>query len=413
LKKDGYRDWGRKFVLDEQSVARFVYPLLVPTKPIATNLKTYTSAPGLITQSPNQQWLLVENNQASSTSPLFDEYDTTTLDDATPAVRQVRLPAGLLTSYSASSKLTEVEWSTDDNNLLLQHTYGSGFEFIVFNRDHPEQSFNVNKLFGVAPTTVSLFNKKTDELYIYSQSDGSLRRGSVNNGLLDQPLLKNILAYKPYGKNLITYVTASGEPAGKVAARIWENGSTYKLYEFNSGSTYLIDAAEFHGSFYYVAGSNSTDRINIYKNPLNTLKNPAVGTALPLLALRNSGATKVGFSNNTRFIGTESGQRFAVYDIETEASYHYPVADTITDVMRWMDGHRFLGESSNKVFMMDYDGTNKQMITDTNYEKGALFSSNYRHLLTTVPASDGSGVLLQDVDMRAGKDLPKRLQPSS
>ncbi|MBX4188821.1 PEGA domain-containing protein, partial [Candidatus Saccharibacteria bacterium] len=95
MKKEGYRDWSRKFLLNEQSVARFVYPFLVPTKPIATNLKTYASAPGLITESPNQQWLLVENNQASSTSPLFDEYDTTTLDDATPVVKQVRLPAGL------------------------------------------------------------------------------------------------------------------------------------------------------------------------------------------------------------------------------------------------------------------------------------------------------------------------------
>ena len=30
LKKDGYRDWTRQFTLSEQSVARYVYPLLFP-----------------------------------------------------------------------------------------------------------------------------------------------------------------------------------------------------------------------------------------------------------------------------------------------------------------------------------------------------------------------------------------------
>src|SRR5436305_1855331 len=38
FKKDGYRDWARKFTLNEQSVARYVYPMLFPVKPIATSL---------------------------------------------------------------------------------------------------------------------------------------------------------------------------------------------------------------------------------------------------------------------------------------------------------------------------------------------------------------------------------------
>lgn len=413
LKKAGYREWSRPFTLSEQSVARYVYPMLFPVKPVVTNLKTYAAPPGLITESPNQQWLLVENNQAGDTSPLFDEYDTTTLDDATPSVQQVRLPAAVLTNYTSDSKLTEVEWSTDNNNVLLRHDYTGGSEFIIFNRAHPDQSFNVNKLFGASPTLVSLYNKKADQLYLFNQADGSLSLGNVGDKTAGPPLLKNILAYKPYGKNLITYITATGEPAGKVAARIWENGSSYKLDEFNAGSTYLIDAAQFQGDFYYAAGSDKSDRIIIYKNPMDTLKNPSAGEATPLLALRDDGANKIGFSNNARFIGVENGQRFAVYDIETDSIYQYPITEPVADNMTWMDGHRFIGDSDNKVFVMDYDGTNKQLVTDTNYLKGALFNANYHHLLTTVPASDGTGVILQDVDMRAGVDLPKRLQANS
>lgn len=408
LKKDGYRDWSRRFVLSEQSVARYVYPLLFPVKPVTSALKTYAAEPGLITQSPNQQWLLVENPKASADSPVFDEYDTTTLDQAAPVEQQVTLPANLLTDYSAASKLEEVEWSTDNNNVLLKHTYAGGYEFVVFNRNKPDQSFNVNKLFNLVPTQVNLFNKKADQLYLFDQTGGTLRLGNTGDQTVGPVLIKDVLAYKTYGKDLVTYVTTDNSPASLVTAMIWNNGQTYKLNQFSSGKNYLIEFAQFNGDFYYAAGSDTADRLNIYKNPLSQLKDPSQGKAQALLSLHDPGATKIGFSNNARFIGIENGQRFAVYDIETGSIYQYPITQALADSMSWMDGHRFIGDSDNKVFVMDYDGTNRQLVTDTDYVKGALFSADFKHLLTTAPAADGSGIVLQDVDMRAGADLPKK-----
>ncbi|MGH7157348.1 MAG: PEGA domain-containing protein [Candidatus Saccharimonadales bacterium] len=412
LKKAGYRNWSSEFILNGQTVARYAYPFLFPVTPVTTNLKTYTSNPGLITQTPNQQWLLVENNEASTTSPVFDEYDTTTLDKTTPSVQQVSIPAGILTNYSSASALKEVEWSTDNNNLLLQHTYSGGNEFIVFNRAHPDQSFNVNTMFGANPSQVNLFNKSTSQLYIYNQ-DGTLQLGDTSAKTLGPVLLKQVLAFKPYGKNLITYVTKANEPVGMVAARIWSNGTTYKLNEFTAGTTYLIDAAQYQGNFYYAASSNTVDRVNIYKNPLNDLQNPSTGKALPKLALHITGAQQIGFSKNARLIGAENGQRFAVYDIETGSLYQYPLSNQLASNMAWMDGNRFIGESDGKIFVMDFDGTNKQRLVPTNEAVGGLFSANYNHLLTTATAPDGTSVILQDVDMRAGTDLPTNKQPSS
>jgi hypothetical protein len=406
LKKDGYRDWTRAFTLNEQSVARYVYPFLLPVKPVVSDLKTYSSSPGLITQSPDQHWLMIQNNEASTQVPVFDEYDTTTLDQTAPTIQQLSFPSGLLTNYSSGSKLTEVEWSTDNNNVLLQHDYNGGSEFIVFNRVHPDQSFNVDQTFKTTFTQARLYNKKADQLYLFNQTDGALQLGTVSTKSLSA-ILKNIVTFSPYGKDLITYVTASNEPDGTLAARIWNSGSTYKLSEFSSGSHYLIDAAQFQGHFYYAAGSDTSGRIIIYKDPLDSLKNPAVGKALPILALHDPGAQVLSFSHNARFIGAENGQRFAVYDLETGSSYQYPITEVLTDNMTWMDGHRFVGESDGKIFVMDYDGTNRQLLTTTSYNPGGLFSADYHHLLTIAPASDGGSVILQDVDMRAGSDLPK------
>ncbi len=404
LKKQGYRDWSRQIMLSEENVVRYVYPFLFPTTPKITNLKTYSTLPGLISQSPSQRWLLVQNNKASSSSPVFDEFDTTTLDQAKPLVQPLSFPSNLLTNYSAKSVLKEVEWSTDNNNVLLEHVFPHGTEFVVFNRANPSQSFNVNRVFKVTPAQVNLFNKRTAELYIYDKSAQSLRLGDTSSGTLAQPLLKNVLAYKPFGTDLILYVTDAAESAGRAAARIWDRGQTYPLYEFTAGSHYLIDFAQFNGHFYYAAGSDKSDRVNIYKDPLNSLTNPGIGRALPFIALQNPGADKIGFSHNTRFIETESRQRLAVYDFETSSYYQYSIKDTLAADLDWMDGHRLIGQTGGSVLVMDYDGTNKQTITPTAEPGGALFSANYRHMLVLAPSS--KTFVLQDVDMRAGNDLP-------
>jgi hypothetical protein len=267
----------------------------------------------------------------------------------------------------------------------------------------------VNRIFGLNPTQVSLFDKKADQLYIY-RADQSLQLGDTSAKTLGSVILKHVLAYKPYGKDLITYVTDNNQPAGTVAARIWDKGSTYKLNEFPAGAKYLIDVAQYQGDFYYAAGSDTADRINVYKNPLDQIQDPSSGRALPQLALNISGAQKIGFSDNTRFIGAENGQRFAVYDFETQSSYLYSLTDPLSDNLSWMDGHRYFGNSDGKVFVMDYDGTNKQLLSATVEPYGGLFSSSYTDLLTLTRSPDGASFSLQDTDMRAGKDLPKTKQ---
>jgi len=411
IQKDGYRSWSRSFTLYEQSIARFVYPFLFPVKPLTANLKSYPSQPAFITQSPDRKWLLVENNNASSKTVVFDQIDTTTLDQNTPDETQVSIPEGLLSNYSPSSVLTEVEWSTDNKNVLLKHDYTGGSEFIVFNRDRPDQSFNVNTTLGTSPSQIALFNKKADQLYIYNQADKTLRLADIGKKQLQPILLNHVLAFKPYAKDIVTYITDDGEPSGEVQAEILDSGKKYKLNEFTTGSHYLIDAAQYQGDFYYAVGSDTASSINIYKNPEDNIRDPSIGKAIPTIGLHVPGADKLKFSDNTRFIGAEAGQDFGVYDLETQTSYHYTLSNPLSAEMGWMDGHRFLGQSGGNVFVMDYDGINAQSLTPTLLSRGGFFSQDYRHLLTVTNSSDGS-FIVQDVDMRAGTDLPRSKQPT-
>jgi hypothetical protein len=402
IKKDGYRPWQRNFVLDEHTIARYVYPFLFPQKPYTVALKNYPAMPGLVTTTPDRHWLLVQSPESTQGNLVFDQYDTSALAKGSEVLV---LPKGILTPAD-NSTYKEVEWSTNNNQLLLQHIYPGGNEFIVFNRNKPADSFNVNKLFKQDPAKVALRDKKIDQLYLFNKDEGTLQLADTGQGTVEPAFLRKVLEFKPYGNNIVTYVTDVGAPAGKVMARIWDDGKTYPLYVFEAGTNYLLDTAQFHSHWYYVAGSDTSARINIFKDPEDSIRNPQFGKAVPLIALTLPGATKLNFSDNARFIGAQAGQNFAVYDLETDTRYSYSIKSPLSGNPVWMDGHRWIGQSAGQVFVTDYDNQNQQLVGPTLLERGGFFSRDYNQLLTLRPVEGSPAVVLERVDLRAGSDLP-------
>jgi hypothetical protein len=402
ITKNGYRSWTRSFVLEEHTVARYVYPFLFPTKPITIPLKSYPIQPAIVTQSPDRRWLLVQSEDSAQGNLVFHEYDTSNLAQAPVSIT---VPKSIITAADGSV-FKAVEWSTNNNQLLLLHTFAGASEYIVIDRTKPETSFNVNKLFNIDPAQVALKNKRADQLYILDKDSGNLQVADVGQAALAPAILKHVLAFKPYGNSIINYVTDTGAPAGKVVARIWDNGDNYLLYTFAAGDKYLIDEAQFQGHWYYAAGSNTNERIDIFKDPEDYIRNPQYGKAVPLVALTETGATNLSFSDNTRFIAAQSGQNFAVYDLENQDSYRYTVKSPVEGDLNWMDGHRFIAQSAGHILVFDYDNKNQVLLGPTTLQQAAFFSTDYNQMITVVPGDNSATVTLQRVDLRAGSDLP-------
>lgn len=400
LKRAGYHDWSRNFNLTEHTVSRYVYPLLFPLQPAPQPLKAYASLPSLATVSPDRRWLLIQ--QPSSTTLAFDEFDTT---DLKLPPKSLALPQNLLAGPVAASQFKVADWSSDNKAVLLEHTYPGGSEFVVLNRANPAESFSINKTFSLNPTQVAMRNQKIDQFYLYDQT-GTLSLGSVAAAQA-APILDHVLTFKTSGNDLIFYLTDQDAAAGQVWSRIWNRGKSYPLYSFTKGSHPLIDLALFQGNWYYAAGSDAIGRFNIYKNPLDSLANPAIAKALPLTSLSQAGADQLTFSDNARFLGAEAGQTFSVYDFENLTRYHYTLNKPLAGDLRWMDGHRLIGVSGGSVFVTDYDSTNQQLLVPAVSSDQLSFGSSYNHLFSLVSSPDGS-TILDSTDLRAGADLPKQ-----
>ncbi len=400
LSRSGYYDWTNKLNLAGQSVDRVVYPFLFPKEPKPVSLKTYKTLPSEFSFSHDHHWLLV-GQSATPGSFSFDLYDTTK-PTAQPSILTV--PLALLTNTGLPEQsLNVVEWASDNNHMLLKHSFAGGAEFIIFSRTDTAGNLNLNQKFTFAASAAGLNGGRANQIYLYRAADQVLDLANTDRSSL-APVLTKVLDWKAVDNDLIFYDTADGAAAGKLSFKIWDNAKTYKLTELPQADLQTFDAHSYQSHWYYVVGNSVLNRAIIYRDPLDSLKNSS--QASPLLSFVTSGSIKLSFSENGRFIDAQSGQLFNLYDTETQSHYKYTFGLVASPELEWMDGHRLIGDVQGSIFVMDFDSQNQHKLLPTAAGSVA-FDSPYNHMYSfSEIAADGSSSL-QITDLRAGSDLPK------
>lgn len=396
LKRPGYRQWQRSINLEGGSIERLVYPVLFPENLVTNDSELYASQPTFATASPDRHWLVVLH---PGTLTAFDVFD---LNSENVPNTIINLPDGLLTASPEPRSIVPVEWSTDNRHLLIKHTFNNQQEFIMIDRENPSLSFNINRLFSVAPTEVVLRDKRFDRLYIYNGASGLLQAGEVRQRTIT-PILNQVLAFKPHGDDQLLYITDMGATAGKVSANILDGTKTYKLKELIAGAPYMVDMARFDGRWYVVAGSNKEHKAYIYRDPLDDLKRENTQPLVPVSILKVDNPENVSFSDNTRFIAVQGGSRMGVYDAEMDKRFFYDVKAPLQAgaKVHWMDGHRLTVLSEGKVVVFDFDGINQQTLEPSAFRP--FFNRDYTALYTlssskTVPSR--SALLRTELKLR-------------
>ncbi|HYH35892.1 MAG TPA: PEGA domain-containing protein [Candidatus Saccharimonadales bacterium] len=391
LEREGYRNWQRTIGLEGGSVQHVDYPLLIPKTLATKKIQTYNAAPGLVTQSPDRRWLLV---QQPGTLTGFEVYD---LKNPTEPPEPLSLPAGLLTKANGNASLKPVEWAGDNEHVLLEHTYDGKTEFIVVNRPDPAQSVNLNTALSVSPTKLTLQDKKYDKYYLYTAEGGVLQAASLKTKTV-QPYLDHVLGYKSYGDDTMLYATDTNVPAGKVQVKLRIGDKTYVIKTFPAGTTYLLDLTKYDGAMYVTAGASGENKVYIYKDPVGQQKKNPDRALVPTQVLRVTAPNYLSFSNSAQFIVIENGTEFAVYDIENELAYHYFSQfklDAPQEHAHWMDGNRLTYVSGGKLVFFDYDNANRQVMVNAASQYEPVFTPNFKFLYTVAPGTNGQFDLSQ------------------
>ncbi|HEX8227544.1 MAG TPA: PEGA domain-containing protein [Candidatus Saccharimonadales bacterium] len=406
LKREGYRDWLRLITVEGGSVQHFDYPKLFPAKLVTTNIKNYTAAPAFASQSPDRRWLVL---QQPGTMITFDLFDLADPQDIAANSTTVAVQENLLTAARPGSQSWKlVEWSTNNRHILLQHVYtpltngaAETSEYILVDRQVPTESVNLSRLLSLpSGRQLALRDKKHDLYYVFDAAARSLATTSIDDAGKLTPLLENVLSYKPYGANMVLYVSDTEPaaeqgltaekplPAGKVVTMLRDRDQTYKIREHSAMPPYLTDMAEYGGDWYVASGSAGDGKINIYKNPQQIRKSSQTATLVPVHILKVDTPNKLTFSSNTEFLMASNGTQFAVYDAETDKGYRFisphpldPPAAHAT----WMDGHRITYVSEGKLKVLDYDNINVQTLSPASPNYLPFFDRDYDTLYTLIP----------------------------
>jgi hypothetical protein len=386
LTRDGYRDWQRTIELQGGNVEHFDYPFLFPTNLVTQKTQGYTAEPALLTQSPDRRWLLVQ-------AGAFADFNLVDLKDPVkPVITTLTVPENILAKATASQSWQLVEWSDDNRHVLLRHTYDNTYEYILVDRSEPVQSLNLTSKLELHQAVVSLRDKNYDEYYVYDAASGELRTAELGTATAE-PLLQNVLAYKPYGSNTMVYVTDDEADDGKVLVKMKTgNNPAITIRSLAVGKGYLLDLAEYDGKSYLVAGTTSGDKVYIYKDPAGQVSRHPGLSPSPVQVLHVNQPNYLSFSNSAQFVVVENGQHFGVYDIENEVGYNYAARlplDAPQTHASWMDGNRLVFVSGGKLSVIDYDNTNQQQLMPAGSNLPVAFAPNYKYVFAIAPVSGG------------------------
>ncbi len=359
LERDGYRAWQSSFTLLGGSIERLVYPILVPDQLSPKAVATYSAVPKLISQSPNYKRLVVQ--QVGSASR-FDLYDLSVKKVIASAIE---LPAGVITKKSGTNSWQPIEWSADDNQLLLQHSYPGGTEFIVLNVAKPASSQNISKLFSASkPTKLRLNAGKVDKV-LFVDKKGQLDQGAVSSKTTSV-LASKVLDYQPMLDGSVALIAQNDSKITPSELRLIVGSRTYDLRGFAKSPSYQLAAYGGGGHVLVAAGLPAQHLVYVYKDPQVALKDSRVAAVAPISALKLSAKTAgyLSFSPNGRLVALQAGSRLSVYNFQDDklANYDIKLPVTTTQKAFWLDSNHLGISTANKFSIFDFDGQNRQYL---------------------------------------------------
>jgi hypothetical protein len=359
LKSDGYKDWTKRILVEGGKVKFINYPRLFPVKLTTEDLKSYNGKnSGFNMQSPDRHWIVFQPQINSAEINIIDTTQTNVPQQV------LTLPNEIIgATNNKVGSLDVLEWSGDNKHFLIKHTADTGIvNFSIINREDISKSINLNKIFNIKPTKVSLFDGKIDKVYLYFSEGGVLKIGDVNAKVTNEQIADQVLGYKPYGNNRIIFATTKNSTTGKVVVNAINGNKQFLIgeTEYDSSGNYNLDAREFSGDWYFIIGSRLSDKVHIYKNPENFMVSTKDKTPNILTTLKVSSPTYVNVSPSGRFILASGPQSFMVYDTDLQVSYKVRLqapVDSGTSI-KWLDDFLVQYSIAGKLYLSEFDGKN-------------------------------------------------------
>lgn len=400
ISKEDYRDWHKNVSLEPGEVRWINYARLVPKNVETKTLKEYPSLEQIL-PSPDRDWLMV---LPSSNKPELELIDIR--DPKKIVYTQFAIPneALSLPPEIAEHSYRMTEWNFGSRYLLVEHTYGEQKEYIRIDRQNLATAINLSVKFGV-PITDMHFS--TGDVF-YGIDSNNLRRYDLNAEALSEPLVRNVAQFRLYGDSDMAILRHENN---RFIVEVYVDGKSKKVVDYDETRPMLVDTTTYYNNRYLAVTRGN--ELTIYENPHKLAKDQQP-TELTKQTFRGGDIKWLDMSSGGRFVIAGLSRQWVTYDIELKAASQINLPGMPGDEAvspQWIDESNIISIADNKLRMVDFNGDNEQVITNTllNYpvtlnDNGKLLFSTNRNL-AGVHYLQVSGMTIEKLSKTLGEDI--------
>ena len=357
LTKDGFDSWEKTVSVEPGWLLRLRYPRLF----------RQDRTPELI-QKTNPLFL---HYSPDRTALLYAESKTTwrllsIRGDRLPEPKAINVEAFI----SADTTIDQITWG--DNNKLLVKTHSADkISWFVINLEDVKRSVNLTSEYGLNFTELKLVNNSADRLV--GVENGNLREVNLSSSV-SKVLLSNIKSFDLDGTNLSYVATTS---TGKHLIGTYKLGeeSGVTVSEFTTSSLASV-LTTYYGEKYLATIVD--DNFTVYKAE-------NLPSSKETFKMQEIFTEKLSFTSNSvsvnisgQFITIKNGANLAIFYTELSLLHQYVAP---SNQSWWLDDSMLTTVKDGKLFVWDFDGTNRrELISSAAKSAPAVVSANNHYL---------------------------------
>ena len=382
ITKDGYDTWTKTVDITPGILLRVRYPRLFKQDRKTEEVETLPSLK-MMSAAPNRTRLILQvgsNAILKLVNIRNDEVKMSNLD-----------LSGILTIDENGNFLGTIEqtkWSWNGDAVMMKVRYSDRTEWVLADMRDSVPDRNLTKSLGLAISDAQFAGDSTEWIYVLENSN--LREVNLNNNGISRVLLSGVEEF--YAER--EYVGYVGKENGTRVVGVYHNGDTGGVVaeEIADDAPAHVAVSEYYGEKYlsFTIGPKlkiyEGENLPIYGGDLSRMRlivdaEIEVNVNQPLVINRTGEA-----------IIMRNDKEIVAVDLETKKFDKY---GTVNNVTQFIDDYLLYGVSENELYVWDFDGENKRLLSQNAALFPAIISAN-NHWLYYIAKIDEQTALVRE-----------------
>ncbi len=376
--KSGYETW-QKTVTTKAGVLTWLdYALLVPKDLTVESMSKYSSVYSSVA-TPNGNKIIIQK------VPNIPDFELVDLSSDTISKTTLTIPSSVYSDANTSgiSHAFQIQnWDEDGRYLLIKHTYGDSFEWLVMDTKNADSAKNITKLFDISISSIAFSDTDGEKYYVLVSGD--LRKLDLNNQTISAPLVGKVTSFSTYNeKSVVAYTGISETDAKKQIIGIYSDGdSGGSVIKTINNTTDLLKVATtryFNENYIAISDGKKVEILSGSYPSINSDNTNSLKTIETFETTDDIQSLSFSPSGEYVFVRFESG--YDCYDLE-----YQNLSTTIIDgsetnfSLVWLDDNHLWSDRDGKLVIVEFDGENRHTINSVVTGQGVTLTHNGRYI---------------------------------